>query len=114
MLRSEGAVIGIHTQMFHTGQSNHLALFQHAKLFVAETVSDDRETEHTGDLTSQNQFMLGDKYLVAPVLTKDNTRKIKLPKGQWRDDEGKIYKGGKEYNVKDIPLERLPWFEKIR
>ena len=62
----------------------------------------------------KDQFMLGDKYLVAPVLTKDNTRKIKLPKGQWRDDEGKIYKGGKEYSFKDIPLERLPWFEKIR
>lgn len=62
----------------------------------------------------KDQFMLGDKYLVAPVLTKDNTRKVKLPKGQWRDDEGKTYKGGKEYIFKDIPLERLPWFEKIR
>ncbi|NDV84116.1 glycoside hydrolase family 31 protein [Bacteroides sp. 51] len=62
----------------------------------------------------KDQFMLGDKYLVAPVLTSENSRSVKLPKGQWRDDEGKKYKGGKRYTFNNVPLERLPWFEKIK
>lgn len=59
-----------------------------------------------------DQYMLGDKYLVAPVITSNNTRTVKLPKGKWRDDTGKVYKGGKTY-VLEIPLHRLLFFEKI-
>ncbi|WP_029906345.1 glycoside hydrolase family 31 protein [Prevotella sp. 10(H)] len=59
----------------------------------------------------KDQFMLGDKYLVAPVITKENSRTIKLPKGKWRDDLGKTYKGGQTITM-DIPLNRLVYFEK--
>lgn len=62
----------------------------------------------------KDQFMLGDKYLVAPVLTSENSRNVKLPKGLWRDDKGEKHKGGKQYIFNNIPLERLPWFEKIK
>ena len=60
----------------------------------------------------KDQFMLGDKYLVAPVLTPENSRSIKLPKGKWKDDEGKIYKGGQTITM-NIPLNRLVYFEKL-
>lgn len=60
----------------------------------------------------KDQFMLGDKYMIAPVITKENIRTIKLPKGnRWIDDKGKSYKGGQTITM-DIPLDRLVYFEK--
>ena len=57
----------------------------------------------------KDQYMLGDKYLVAPVVTESDTRTVKLPKGTWRDDQGKKYKGSKTYTLQ-VPLDRLPYF----
>ena len=36
-----------------------------------------------------------------------------LPKGQWKDDTGKKIRGPKMIEV-EAPLERLPWFEKVK
>ena len=38
----------------------------------------------------KDQFMLGDKYLVAPMVTQGNSRTVKLPKGKWKDDLKKL------------------------
>jgi alpha-glucosidase len=59
-----------------------------------------------------DQFMLGERYLVAPVVTKETSRLVKLPKGRWKDDLGKIHKGGRILTI-DVPLARLPYFEKM-
>lgn len=56
-----------------------------------------------------DQFMLGDKYLVAPMIVKGTTRDVRLPKGNWVDELGKKYKGGQTVKI-DVPLERLPYF----
>ncbi|MDR1120290.1 MAG: glycoside hydrolase family 31 protein [Dysgonamonadaceae bacterium] len=61
----------------------------------------------------KDQFMLGDKYMVAPVINKENIRSVQLPKGRWKDDKGIIHKGGQTITI-DVPLNRLPWFERIR
>lgn len=68
---------------------------------------------HQGFAQVKDQFMLGDKFLVAPVVTDALSREVKLPKGMWRDEQGKTYKGGRTYKIK-VPLSRLPYFEKIK
>ncbi|MDA3928467.1 MAG: hypothetical protein PF541_05870, partial [Prolixibacteraceae bacterium] len=58
-----------------------------------------------------NQYMLGDKYLVAPMVEKGTSRTVKLPKGKWIDDQGKIYQGGKTVSI-EVPLNRLVYLVK--
>ncbi|MDR1414741.1 MAG: glycoside hydrolase family 31 protein [Odoribacteraceae bacterium] len=65
-----------------------------------------------GFATCHDQFMLGERYMVAPVVTKENRRTVKFPRGKWRDERGKIYRGGKTETI-DVPLDRLPYFEKL-
>lgn len=60
----------------------------------------------------RDQFMLGDRYLVAPMVERGTARTVKLPRGTWRDDTGKRYRGGRTVTL-DVPLSRLPWFEKL-
>lgn len=67
---------------------------------------------HQGFIDCKDQFMLGDSILVAPVMSREHIRKVKLPKGRWMDDLGKKHKGGKTITV-DVPLDRLPWFRKL-
>lgn len=60
-----------------------------------------------------DQYMLGDRYLIAPVVAEGSSRTVKLPRGRWRDDNGKVFKGGRSYVLTDIALDRLPRFEKL-
>jgi alpha-glucosidase len=59
-----------------------------------------------------DEFMLGDSLLVAPVDKKESFRQIKLPKGKWLGDDQKVYKGGKTYTM-DVPIDRIPYFERV-
>ena len=59
-----------------------------------------------------DQFMLGDKYLMAPMVKAGNQRTVKLPKGRWKDDKGKTHRGGKIIEI-NVPLDRIPVFEKM-
>ncbi|MBR4687300.1 MAG: glycoside hydrolase, partial [Bacteroidales bacterium] len=56
-----------------------------------------------------DQYMLGDRYLVAPMMAPGHSRTVRLPKGRWQDENGKVYKGGRTY-VLDVPLDRVPRF----
>ena len=60
------------------------------------------------------QFMLGPKYLVAPVIEEDDTKTVWLPAGKWKDDLGHIHRGPKVLNLQNIPLDRLPYFERLK
>ena len=61
----------------------------------------------------KDQFMLGDKILVAPVDRKEFSRKVMLPKGKWMSDDGRTYKGGGTYTL-DVPLARIPYFTRVK
>jgi alpha-glucosidase len=61
----------------------------------------------------KDQFMLGDNILVAPVIEKGAyKRKVILPKGKWKGDDGKIVKGSRTIEI-DAPIERIPYYTKI-
>ncbi|MCK4919392.1 MAG: hypothetical protein KAS71_00010 [Bacteroidales bacterium] len=64
--------------------------------------------------TIKDQFMLGDNILVAPVVEQGaRSRMVVFPKGKWKGDDGKLIKGGKSIEI-DVPLDRLPYFEKLK
>jgi myogenesis-regulating glycosidase len=62
-----------------------------------------------------DEFMLGDRYLVAPVLEKGaRSRDIYLPPGAWRRrGMGAEFEGGAWLRAVAAPLEELPIFERI-
>ena len=68
---------------------------------------------HKGYAGITDQFMLGEKLLVAPVVTKGTfERKVFFPEGRWQDEDGNVYEGGTA-PVLAAPLSRLLWFRRI-
>ncbi|MBO4475883.1 MAG: glycoside hydrolase [Bacteroidales bacterium] len=57
------------------------------------------------------QFMLGPRYLVAPVTQEDDSKTVYLPAGTWRDDLGATFEGPQVLSLSDVPVDRLPYFE---
>ncbi|MGL4326834.1 MAG: hypothetical protein ACRCS7_05100 [Tannerellaceae bacterium] len=60
----------------------------------------------------EDQFMLGDRYLVAPMITSNDKRIVKLPEGKWQDDEGNVFYGPKIMEI-IVPIDRLPFYMRI-
>ena len=59
------------------------------------------------------QFMLGPRWLVAPVLSPDDTVAVELPAGRWRDDLGAVHDGPATLRLSGVPLSRLPRYELV-
>ena len=62
----------------------------------------------------QDQYMFGDKYLVAPILHLNQfEREVYLPAGEWKlTSTGEICQGGCKVKV-SAPIEYMPVFEKL-
>lgn len=60
-----------------------------------------------------SQYMFGPRYLVAPVIREDDSVTVELPKGRWKDDQGKVFRGPRVLELKNVPLNRLPYYERI-
>ena len=58
------------------------------------------------------QFMLGPKYLVAPVVSADDSVTIDFPAGTWTDPRGMTVEGPKQVRLENVPLSFLPYFER--
>ncbi len=67
--------------------------------------------EDAGSRGISDEFMIGDKLLVAPVVTEGaTTRSVYLPPGTWFDVwTGESMEGGQELNV-DAPIGKPPVF----
>ena len=63
--------------------------------------------------TINDQFMLGENILVAPVVEKGQFEKeVSIPEGEWvEQNTNKVYTGPCKVKV-PAPLEVLPWFIK--
>ncbi|MBN2413264.1 glycoside hydrolase [candidate division KSB1 bacterium] len=69
---------------------------------------------HKGYAQVQDQFMLGDDILVAPVLDKNAySRTVMFPEGEWKGDDGSIVQGPCSIEIQ-APIERLPWYTRVR
>jgi alpha-glucosidase (family GH31 glycosyl hydrolase) len=61
----------------------------------------------------KDQFLLGSKILVAPVVVKgQRSREVIFPDGKWQGDDGSVVTGPSKVKI-DVPLDRLPWYRKI-
>lgn len=61
-----------------------------------------------------DQWALGEDVIVAPVLTADSSRAVVLPAGVWRDDLGATHTGPTRLEMKGVPLDRLPFYERVQ
>lgn len=52
-----------------------------------------------GFTNCDDQYMLGSKYMVAPVLDASGKRTVRLPKGSWKSQDGKKYRGPRVINA---------------
>ena len=61
-----------------------------------------------------DEYMVGEDILVAPVITKGmRERKVTFPSGSWKDEDGNIFDGDREYTL-SAPLEKLLWFRRVK
>ena len=68
---------------------------------------------HEGYGGVNDQFLLGDQILVAPVLQKGSTRRdVIIPKGKWKGFDGKVYLGPATFSVA-VPYDQLCFVEKV-
>lgn len=73
-------------------------------------VMDYAKDENTYNI--DDEYMMGDSILVAPVTEGESKRKVYLPEGNWYCYwENKKYIGGQEYDI-EVPLKQIPLFVK--
>jgi alpha-D-xyloside xylohydrolase len=60
----------------------------------------------------EDEYMFGRNLLIAPIITREDTRKIYFPEGEWIDYWSfETYEGGK-WSEYECPIERIPFFIK--
>ena len=60
----------------------------------------------------EDQYLVGDRMLVAPVFAKQTSREVVLPRGAWCDYwTGEAVEGGRKFKVQ-TPLDRIPVYVK--
>ncbi len=65
---------------------------------------------HQGYAKVEDQFLLGNNILVAPMLQKgEGEREVFIPKGEWTDTSGKVIKGPTKIKI-NVPLDEIPIF----
>lgn len=68
---------------------------------------------HAGLDTVADEYMLGDRWLIAPVLGSASARRIVFPKGRWKDAKGNVVVGPVVREWAGT-LNDLPYFERLQ
>lgn len=67
----------------------------------------------TGFSNARDEFMIGPKWLVAPVVQSGSMRMVRLPKGKWKEwSSGRVVKGPRVIDV-DVSGGTTPIYEKV-
>ncbi|NWJ51412.1 MAG: alpha-galactosidase [Bacteroidetes bacterium] len=103
-----------------------IKLREHFKDYILETVEASaksgepvlRSMEYVYPQNSyemiKDQFLLGDSLLVAPILTKNTTKRtIVVPNGLWKTASDQLIKGPKRIEV-SVQLDELPYLQKVK
>ena len=56
--------------------------------------------------------VFGKAHFLCEVVTPDDAKVVEVPAGRWRDDLGEIVDGPRTIRLENIPLERLPRYER--
>jgi alpha-glucosidase len=69
---------------------------------------------HQGYSEVKDQYLLGERIMVAPVIEKGQfKRTVQLPPGLWRDHSGNKYQGPVSFEI-EAAIDILPYFENVR
>jgi alpha-glucosidase len=115
VLSKQNAKICLDAAQLHTKMGNLILEFAKQASVTGEPIVKPMALAYpnNGYETIKDQFVLGDKIIVAPVVEKGiYKRKVILPKGKWLGDDGKIIKGNKIIEI-DVPISRIPFFTKV-
>jgi len=64
----------------------------------------------SGTWAIEDQYLMGDSLMVAPVIAGQAKRNIYLPEGEWVDFWTAVRHAGKQQITLDVPLDRIPLF----
>jgi alpha-glucosidase (family GH31 glycosyl hydrolase) len=115
VLSKENEAICLKMSKLHEEMGDYILELAKAASVTGEPIVKPMELAFPGNgyETIKDQFVLGNDIIVAPVTEKGaRARTVVLPKGNWKAEDGKTYKGGKTIEV-SVPLERLPYFRKL-
>lgn len=62
----------------------------------------------------RDQFVLGNDMIVAPVMSADDARTVRLPAGAWRGDDGTVVTGPATIELRNVPIDRLPRWSRVK
>ncbi len=114
LIDDEHALFCMRSARLHTQYGHYILSLAENAAKTGEPIARYMEYEFPGQGFEKvtDQFMLGDKILVAPVLKKgETTRRVTLPQGRWAYLGERIVEGGGIIEV-EAPLAVLPFFEK--
>ena len=116
VLSPENAKICLDMAKLHESMSGEIVEMVKKSEVSGEPILRNMEYQFPGQGMERitDQFMLGEDYLVAPVIRKgEYSRSVSLPNGKWKDmNTGKEYEGGFSVEV-EAPINVLPYFKKI-
>ncbi|MDR3293641.1 MAG: glycoside hydrolase family 31 protein [Clostridiales bacterium] len=105
-----------HAANFHLKFSDYIIKYAKAARKSGEPIVRYMEYSYPNEGMEEvkQQYMLGDDYIIAPVVNKgETTKEVKLPKGsKWKlHSTGEIFEGGQTLSIK-AEIDELPIFEK--